>query len=698
MLRTEMLCHQIYNLMFLVTLLGQVCHSLQVEGDFFTEIYENVTVSAEEDVFLECLIFNPTFIDWQKDGKAIEVSNAYAEKRVYIMKGEGLLILNADYNDRGQYLCFGVQKSTNMMVQKTINLDVAPSSDDVRPLRSYPIECGIPRLRGKVVGGKTTEVGQAPWMALLWNKKENKHFCGGVLLSKRWVLTAAHCFVRFDYDIKEYMEVRLGEYDIFQEEGSERILQVEQIIVHPEYDKDTFDSDITLLKLRQPVTYTDFIVPICLPSEIRAMNLLRAHTRGYITGWGRTAEITHTTTRYLRRVRLLVMDQQTCNTRHRDIITNRMFCAVSDERPMVRDSCFGDSGSPFAVRDNKRWYLVGLVSWGIGCARHRIPGVYTRVHRFTQWINNLIGDDTDTCAGLQERLSEMTSQLSTQDREIKRLKELLKEKNAQHNETSTTNSSQSPDLEDTSDLLTPDPTRPPLNSRQSTPPHELRNPCIQGSCEHVGGYHVSAVCEDDFCSCESPYYSRATCLPRYGSCVIKHDAPTAIAMPSFQDEPQMTYSCLADDNSLCRVHVLAVYEGNRHTIPPTAGDMEVMVEGQRSADERRGVVLVLVSFEPVNWNVHLVGQSMIERVILISLHNSTVAIKTQDNNTQSDITIVSLTGPRGYGNDSGVAGDTAGMLGIINQTVGPVTSFTGTYRAERWILNVDASSDLTDTS
>ncbi len=84
--------------------------------------------------------------------------------------------------------------------------------------------------------------------------------------------------------------------------------------------------------------------------------------------------------------------------------------------------------------------------------------------------------------------------------------------------------------------------------------------------------------------------------------------------------------------------------------------------------------------------------------IQISLHNSTVAIQTQDNNTQSDITMVALTGPRGYGNDSGVAGDTAGMLGTINQTVGPVTSFTGTYRAERWILNVDGSSDLTDTS
>ncbi len=132
MLRTDILCHKIYNLMLLTTMLGQVCRSL--ESHFVTEIYENVTVSAEEDIFLECLITNPVFLDWQKDGKAIEVSNAYAERRVYIMKGEGLLILNADYNDRGQYLCLGIKDT--YMIQKTISLDVAPSSDDVHPLRS----------------------------------------------------------------------------------------------------------------------------------------------------------------------------------------------------------------------------------------------------------------------------------------------------------------------------------------------------------------------------------------------------------------------------------------------------------------------------------------------------------------------------------------------------------------------------------
>ncbi|XP_038049155.1 transmembrane protease serine 9-like isoform X3 [Patiria miniata] len=554
-----------------------------------------------------------------------------------------------------------------------------------------PIECGVPRIRGKIIGGKTTEEGQAPWMALLWNTKENTHFCGGVLLNQRWVITAAHCFARYKYDIKEHMEVRLGEYDLFKEEGTERILQVEQLIVNPEFDKDTYDSDIALLKLRQPVTYTDFIVPICLPSEMRAMNLLQARTRGFITGWGRTAEITTTTTRYLRRVRLLVMDQQTCNNRHQDVITNRMFCAMSDDRPTARDSCFGDSGSPFAVRDNKRWFLIGLVSWGIGCARHRFPGVYTRVHRYTHWITSLIGDDTDTCAGLQERVSELTSQLSQEEEEIKQLREQLQEKDRQLNE-SLSCSTQTTNLPST----TSGTTQPSVDLRRSTPPLELRIPCRQGSCAHVGGFQVRAVCEDDFCSCESPYYSRESCLPLYGSCVIKHDAPSATARPSYQDEAQQTYSCLANDNPKYRVYVLAVHEGNRHTRPPVAGDMEVALDGNAPQEGARGFVLVLASYEPVNWSIRLIGQLVMDQVILIAHFPSTVTIAGPYGELRTDIPVLTSADPCGYGNDSGGGGDTPGMLGVINETVGPVESFTGTYRADKWLLNVDEGLHLRD--
>ena len=96
--------------------------------------FKNVTISADTDIFLECFFENPTYLDWQKDGKAIEVSNAYQERRVYIIRGEGLLVLNAQYSDRGYYTCLGIRQQ--YLIQKTILLDVAPSSDSDRPLRS----------------------------------------------------------------------------------------------------------------------------------------------------------------------------------------------------------------------------------------------------------------------------------------------------------------------------------------------------------------------------------------------------------------------------------------------------------------------------------------------------------------------------------------------------------------------------------
>ncbi|KAJ8020053.1 Transmembrane protease serine 6 [Holothuria leucospilota] len=350
-----------------------------------------------------------------------------------------MLILNAGEQDRGEFTC--TVFDTTLVVLK-FRLDVIASIEDSEDA----FQCGYPRQRSRIVGGReVNDPGAYPWMALLWHKVQRRPICGGALLSHRFLVTAPQCLLQSGFDPND-VEVRIGEQNITSTENYEVTMQIAEIIPHPNFDQSTYDSDILLLRLQQPVVYSDYIIPICLPSERRGERFLQAGTRSYVIGWGRT-EHSASPSDYsdiLRRANLSITDQEQCGSQHTHVVTNNMFCAIGESRG--EDSCSGDSGGPLIIevrshfkecyvvrihiiismdmncfktldidfhwqmisilsnsflscKDEGRNYLVGIVSWGIGCGDINFPGVYTRVNRFTKWILEFIRSDLEPCRG-----------------------------------------------------------------------------------------------------------------------------------------------------------------------------------------------------------------------------------------------------------------------------------------------------------
>ncbi|KAM9028086.1 coagulation factor XI-like isoform 2-T2 [Ara ararauna] len=232
----------------------------------------------------------------------------------------------------------------------------------------------------RIVGGTDSAPGEWPWQVSLHVKlSRQRHLCGGSIISSQWILTAAHCVMSLENP--NIWRVYAGILKQSEINADTPFFKVEEIIVHPQYKYAQTGYDIALMKLDKPMNFTDLQMPICLPSK-EDTNIL--YTDCWVIGWGYRKEKGRVQD-ILQKATVPLMSKEECQARYRKHrIGDKVVCAGYDEGG--RDACKGDSGGPLSCKHEEVWYLVGITSWGEGCARRRQPGVYTKVAEYSDWI------------------------------------------------------------------------------------------------------------------------------------------------------------------------------------------------------------------------------------------------------------------------------------------------------------------------
>ena len=274
--------------------------------------------------------------------------------------------------------------------------------------------------QGKIVGGVPATRGAYPFQVALFTTANGKDgmMCGGSLISAKWVLTAAHCITKAAENDAPYAASMINVFAGGLAFGEGDRVRAARVIVHPNYtSRGLMANDIALLELERPVNEASGAKPITLasgPSDNPPGTPVK------LLGWGKTTE-GGASSKTLLELNISIVDRKACNSsiveyraiksieafrvaqKHlrfsNDTLKTLLVTALAAAPPVVtdqticagemaggKDACQGDSGGPLFVSSQGRFVQVGLVSWGEGCARPKLPTVYTRVATHLDWI------------------------------------------------------------------------------------------------------------------------------------------------------------------------------------------------------------------------------------------------------------------------------------------------------------------------
>ena len=246
---------------------------------------------------------------------------------------------------------------------------------------------------GRIVHGQEAEEGEFPYQVSVQLQYGSRlvsskptHFCGGAFIAKNWVLTAAHCVRR---QSARKLKIVGGTNDITDKTSP--TYRVKKIIMH-KYNDITKLHDVALLQidsksyhLERKAKKSHPTTPVSLCNE----SFQPQGRNCTVSGWGHLKSKGSSVPDKLREVSVTVLHDSICQKMLKgypwDPNTETMLCAGGADK----DACQGDSGGPMVCQDdNGESCIAGIVSWGVGCATEGIPGVYTNVRKYNQWIQD----------------------------------------------------------------------------------------------------------------------------------------------------------------------------------------------------------------------------------------------------------------------------------------------------------------------
>ncbi|KAK5646193.1 hypothetical protein RI129_004657 [Pyrocoelia pectoralis] len=238
----------------------------------------------------------------------------------------------------------------------------------------------------RIIGGAAATEGEFPWQVSIQvdDGRQLHHICGGAILSPHWIITAGHCISQVPIST---LSIVAGDHNLYILEGTEQRRSIVNVYT-TFFDLATFRNDIALLKVSSPLILKvgSRASAICLPEKYDTFKGLAT-----VSGWGRMSE-SGNSPHILQQVTLPFIEKYTCRSTYQQVGFSQYLseCQLCAGTPYGgKDACQGDSGGPLVcAKQSGQYFLCGIVSWGIGCARPQYPGVYTEVSCFVDWIKN----------------------------------------------------------------------------------------------------------------------------------------------------------------------------------------------------------------------------------------------------------------------------------------------------------------------
>jgi len=236
------------------------------------------------------------------------------------------------------------------------------------------------KFNDRIVGGVDATRAEFPYAVAIRRTSSGtpSHYCGGAIVNNEWIVTAAHCA----QGPPNTYQVVAGDHDNSNDDSSEQIRAVAEIVYHPEYDSFWISNDVAMIRLQSPLAYNELVQPAIIPVK----GFVPIASTAQVVGWGRVSS-GGPLPNILQKANVTLVSDAVCRSRYgEEDILDSMICAGDDGK----DSCQGDSGGPLLCAVGGNLQMCGITSWGIGCGQAEYPGVYTETSHFSEWIASVI--------------------------------------------------------------------------------------------------------------------------------------------------------------------------------------------------------------------------------------------------------------------------------------------------------------------